>query len=282
VLTLAAAGAGALLLAFVAVYSGIYNVAATEQHMQWTYSALETAMRQSVRLRARKVTVPSDLDDHRRVVRGALCFRDKCVQCHGAPGVAQGDIGKGMQPLPGPLVDALQRWNARELYWVTRNGIRMSGMPAWEFRLADDDLWDLVALLQRLPRLSAQDYQALTVQGAVGPGPQGSASCGAAAGPPPTGQQGGDVRRGARALYQYACAACHTIPGIAGSRPHVGPPLEGMARRALIAGKLANTPDNMVRWLRHTREVDPLSAMPEMGVGEQDARDMAAYLSNLH
>ena len=54
-----------------------------------------------------------------------------------------------------------------------------------------------------------------------------------------------------------------------------------MARRSLIGGKLANTPDNMVRWLRHTREVDPLTAMPDMGVSERDARDISAYLATL-
>ena len=114
-------------------------------------------MRQSVRLRARGIDEPA-LDDERMVLRGAACFRDKCVQCHGAPGVAQGDIGKSMQPLPGPLVDARQHWSARELYWVTRHGIKMSGMPAWEYRLAEDELWAVVAFLQRLPDLNAAQY----------------------------------------------------------------------------------------------------------------------------
>jgi cytochrome c2 len=89
------------------------------------------------------------------------------------------------------------------------------------------------------------------------------------------------VRRGERALYQYACNACHTIPGITGSFPNVGPPLAGIASRSLIAGKLDNTPDNMVRWLLHTKEVAPQSAMPQMGVSEHDARDIAAYLGTL-
>jgi cytochrome c1 len=68
---------------------------------------------------------------------------------------------------------------------------------------------------------------------------------------------------------------------VTSSSPHVGPPLAGIAGRTLIAGKLANTPDNMVRWLRHTKEVDPMTAMPELGVTEQDARDIAAYLATL-
>ncbi|RZA13030.1 MAG: c-type cytochrome, partial [Proteobacteria bacterium] len=91
-----------------------------------------------------------------------------------------------------------------------------------------------------------------------------------------------DMARGKRALYQYACNACHTIPGVTGSAPNVGPPLASMAKRQVIGGKLANTPDNMVRWLRHTREVDPLTAMPNMGMSERDARDVAAYLATLN
>ena len=86
-LGLAGAAAGALV-----VYGGLYDVAATQQHFQPVYSLLETAMHQSVRMRARNIEPPR-LDDERLVMRGAACFRDKCVQCHGAPGVAQGDIG---------------------------------------------------------------------------------------------------------------------------------------------------------------------------------------------
>lgn len=281
--TLAIAALAGAVGAAAVIYSGIYNVAATRQHQQWVYTLLEDAMRQSVRLRARRIDTPPDLaTSDRRLVQGAACFRDKCVQCHGAPGVAQGDIGKSMQPLPGPLADANQRWNARELYWLTRHGIKMSGMPAWEFRLSDDELWNVVALLQRLPDLTPQQYAVLASAPPlqVAPGGSASASCGrrneAAALDTP-----GDIRRGEAALYQYACNACHTIPGITGSRANVGPPLEGIARRTLIAGKLDNTPHNMVRWLMHTKEVAPQSAMPQMGLSERDAKDIAAYLGTL-
>jgi mono/diheme cytochrome c family protein len=259
----AAAGAAAV------VYGGLYNVAATSQHTQPVHTLLETAMRQSVRLRARAVEVPR-LDDPQLVLRGAACFRDKCQQCHGGPGTAQGDIGKSMQPLPGPLVDARHHWKARELYWVTKHGIKMSGMPAWEYRLAEEDLWAVVAFLERLPDLTAREYAEHTGSKATC-GPGEASKAGAL----------GDARRGARALHQYACNACHSVPGITGSLVQVGPPLDGIARRTLIGGRLANTPDNMVRWLRHTHEVDPRTAMPEMGLTEQDARDIAAYLSTL-
>ena len=274
--TVAAMLLGGVLVAAAVVYGGLYNVAASTQHLQPTFTVMETAMRQSVRLRARTIDVPP-LADEQMVLRGAGCFRDKCVQCHGAPGVAQGDIGKSMQPLPGPLVDARRYWQPRELYWVTRHGIKMSGMPAWDRRLTEAELWSVVAFMQRLPDLSAQQYAEVVARAPAAP------SCGASlpgAVLPPL--LAGDARRGRQALFQYACNACHSIPGVTGSKAQVGPPLEGIAGRSLIAGKLANTPDNMVLWLRKTQEVKPLTAMPQLGLTEQDARDIAAYLATLH
>lgn len=66
------------------------------------------------------------------------------------------------------------------------------------------------------------------------------------------------------------------------SRTRRSAPLSGMARRTRIAGVLDNTPQNMEYWLRETQSIKPGTAMPSMGVGEQDARDMAAYLQTLH
>lgn len=72
------------------------------------------------------------------------------------------------------------------------------------------------------------------------------------------------------------------MPGVTGSSTRVGPPLDGFVSRALVAGKLPRTTDNIVRWLRHTQQVKPGTAMPTLGVTEQDARDMAAYLETLY
>jgi cytochrome c len=89
---------------------------------------------------------------------------------------------------------------------------------------------------------------------------------------------GGGPEHGRRALEQYGCGSCHAIPGIPRARGRVGPPLEGLALRGYLAGRLTNEPQNLIRWIRHPREVDPDTAMPELGVSERDARDMAAYL----
>ena len=298
--------AAALLLAALAgaalvIYTGVYNVSATRQHTQWVYSLLDTALRQSVRRQARDIS-PPPLDDAARIQRGAACFQANCVQCHGAPGVAAGDIGKSMQPVPGPLVNALQRWQPREIYWITRHGIKMSGMPAWEFRLQDNVLWDIVAFVNYLPELTPQAYADITQASAL---PRATAIWQASsAGPAVAGCDGvvasravaadsssvalvstglaqGSIERGRQALYQYACNACHTIPGVTSSFPNVGQPLQGLASRSLIAGRLANTPQNMKLWVQHPKSVKPLTAMPDMGVSDAHAADIVAYLATL-
>lgn len=92
---------------------------------------------------------------------------------------------------------------------------------------------------------------------------------------------GGDPSRGRAAISRYGCATCHTIPGIRGADALVGPPLNQMASRSYIAGVLPNTPDNMIRWLKNPPQIDHLTVMPNLGVSEQDARDMAGYLYTL-
>src|SRR5512133_2351545 len=82
---------------------------------------------------------------------------------------------------------------------------------------------------------------------------------------------GGNPEQGRERIRRYGCDACHTIPGIATARGLVGPPLTGIAARVYIAGRLPNTPDNLVAWIEHPHQVDPKTAMPELGIGEQDA-----------
>jgi cytochrome c1 len=264
-LLLAVAGGAAF------VASGFYDISVTAQHTQPVYSLLELTMARSVKLRARDVAVPP-LGAQEQVLRGAACYRDKCLQCHGGPGMAQGDMGLSMQPLPGPLVDAAARWKARELYWITRDGIKMSGMPAWRYRLSEDDLWAVVAFLQRLPQLPPQAFQSAMASAAP-----------ACTGPPADeALRPPDAERGKLALHQHACTACHVIPGVAGADVHVGPPLSGLARRELLAGAVPNTPEQLVRWIRNPQAIDPGTAMPMLGVSEASARDMAAYLATLY
>lgn len=91
----------------------------------------------------------------------------------------------------------------------------------------------------------------------------------------------GDASRGASVINTVGCGACHDIPGINGAKGVVGPPLTAWARRSFIAGKLPNSPDNLIRWVRDPHEIEPGTAMPDLDLTEQQARDVAAYLYTL-
>lgn len=97
---------------------------------------------------------------------------------------------------------------------------------------------------------------------------------------PATGQAA-DRFAEAKTIIGAQCAACHTVPGVSGAYGDIGPSLKGIAKRQVIAGKLANSPDNMVRWLMHPQKVSPGTAMPEMGLTQDQARKIAAYLYTL-
>lgn len=92
---------------------------------------------------------------------------------------------------------------------------------------------------------------------------------------------GGSAERGAQVIARYDCGSCHVIPGIDGAAGMVGPPLLWFARRTFIAGELPNTPANLIRWVRNPPSVEPGTAMPVLGLNEQQARDVAAYLYTL-
>ena len=92
---------------------------------------------------------------------------------------------------------------------------------------------------------------------------------------------GGNPDRGALAIRQYGCASCHTVPGVPGARGNVGPALGGISGRPYIAGVITNSPDNLIRWIQHPQQIDPLTAMPDVGVNQAVARDIASYLYTL-
>jgi cytochrome c2 len=89
---------------------------------------------------------------------------------------------------------------------------------------------------------------------------------------------GADPQRGRVLLQQYGCGTCHTVPGIRGATGKVGPRLDRLVEQIYVAGVLPNTPENLSYWISRPRDVDPRTAMPELGVSEKDARDIAAYL----
>ena len=96
------------------------------------------------------------------------------------------------------------------------------------------------------------------------------------------GMTGGNPGNGRHLLYSYGCGSCHKIPGVGEADGTIGPPLGGVGSRMYIAGLQQNTLENLVRWIAQPQEVQPGNAMPDLGVTEEQARDIAAYLYTLH
>jgi len=222
-------------------------------------------MERSIAVRARRIEVPQ-LDDAARA-RGFALYRDHCLRCHGAPGVAPEPFALGLLPVPENLTLVARKRSAAEIYWTVRNGLKMTGMPAWQYRLDEGAMWDVVAFVKKLPQLSPADYAALK--------PAARKADESAADTP-------DAERGKKALQQYACVTCHEIPGAVGSNSPVGPSLKHVASRTFIAGVLPNTRENMARWIAAPQEVKPGNAMPDLAVRVRDANDIAAYLATLN
>lgn len=97
----------------------------------------------------------------------------------------------------------------------------------------------------------------------------------------PSRVEGGDPERGRLLTQQYQCAACHFIPEVQGTNGDAGPSLQYMGRLSYIAGSIPNQPENMVRFLQNPPAVKPGTLMPALGISEQEARHMAAFMYTL-
>jgi len=97
----------------------------------------------------------------------------------------------------------------------------------------------------------------------------------------PTADDTGDVARGRELIREYGCAACHAVPGVPVAHGSVGPPLANYGERQTVAGRLPNTPENLLAWIRSPQTIDPGNVMPNLGVTALDAADIGAYLFSL-
>jgi mono/diheme cytochrome c family protein len=155
-------GALALLTcaAVVAIYAGLYNVAADVPHTQPVYWLLDTIRQRSVIARARDLVVPNDLDDANRISRGAGQYAEMCSGCHLAPGMKRTEVSRGLYPRAPELRHGSDLTPA-EQFWIVKHGVKMTGMPAWGITHNDELLWDVVAFVRKLPELTAEQYEAL-------------------------------------------------------------------------------------------------------------------------
>ena len=147
----------AVIAALAITFSGAYNVAANVPDAGIVSWLLSTNMQRSVMRQARQIDAPPQLTDE-QARQGLRIYKETCVYCHGAPGKDPGDIGKGLNPEPPYLPDTAGRWTDAQLFWIVKNGIKMTGMASYGSVHNDDEIWALVAFVQRLPHMTPEQY----------------------------------------------------------------------------------------------------------------------------
>ena len=162
VFSLAVTIALAVIGGLIFIYSGVFDIAASDPHWPITRWVFETARTRSIKAHAAGIQAPPGLDDPGKLLIGTEHFAAHCAVCHGAPGVPKGDIGRGLYPPPPDLAKAVPLYSPAELFWILKHGIKMTGMPAWSDH-SDEELWATVALLEKLPGMSEQDYARLVM-----------------------------------------------------------------------------------------------------------------------
>jgi mono/diheme cytochrome c family protein len=144
-------------------FGGFFNVAASEPNPGIVNWALVKVRMASVEHHAREAAAVN-LDDPETVRSGARAFATRgCINCHGAPGVNWQKFSEGLQPDPPDLKDIVKEREPAELFWVVKNGIKMTGMPSFGATgVADNEIWTIIAFIKKLPNVSEADFKAWT------------------------------------------------------------------------------------------------------------------------
>lgn len=144
-----------------AAWFGVYNMSAADPHWGITFTVIQEVRDRSIVVHSRGIRVPS-MNDPRLDKEGAEHYHESCRLCHGAPGSSRSDFANGLYPFPQRLHnDEVQARKDGELFWIVKNGLKMTGMPSFGILHGDEDIWGLVAFLRRLPKLEVEEYNAL-------------------------------------------------------------------------------------------------------------------------
>lgn len=141
------------------IWSGIYNVGADSPHWTVTRKLIGQVRERSIALRSADIKPPA-LNDPAMIKQGAEHYSHMCTACHLAPGKAETGLRRGLYPRPPNLTRFAPR--PAEAFWIIQHGLKMTAMPAWGETLNDQEIWSLVAYLQKQPKMSVAEYRQLT------------------------------------------------------------------------------------------------------------------------
>ena len=140
------------------IFAGVYNIGADAPHYRPVYFALEQLRDRAITHHARNIVVPADLNSPARLATGAGLYTEMCTGCHLGPGLEKTEMSQGLYP-QAPELARGQDQSAAEQFWTIKHGIKLSAMPAWGRTHDDQLIWDMVAFVRSLPKMTPEQYK---------------------------------------------------------------------------------------------------------------------------
>jgi cytochrome c553 len=240
---------------FLGAASGIIPIKASSGHWAITKWFLQFSKQRSVATQTLGMESPP-LDDPDLVLKGAGAYDLNCRACHGSPSFPYPRVAQHMTPRPPYLASTIGNWETGELFYIVKHGIKFTGMPAWPARGRDDEVWAMVAFLQKFSSLNNDEYRRL-VHGEVNVNEEAMSI-------------GGLERREPRAVATN-CARCHGVDGL-GRGSGAFPGLAGQEVRYLELSMLA-----YAKGERHSGIMEPIAG----GLSVEEMGELARYYSGL-
>lgn len=140
------------------IYTGVYNIGADAPHSRLMYGLLQKLRDNSVARQSRGIAVPRDLNDPKRIAAGAGLYQEMCTGCHLGPGLEKSEMSQGLYPA-APEFARGDDLSPAEQFWTIKHGVKLSAMPAWGKTHSDELIWDMVAFIRQLPKVTPEQYK---------------------------------------------------------------------------------------------------------------------------
>lgn len=149
----------ALIIVLIVMWTGAYDFASSAKHPGVVRSAIDRTFRNWVESGASELSAPNFSQQQLR--EGAREFMEYCVHCHGAPGEKAAEWSTGMSPNPPEIAHIAEEWTPEQIFFIVKNGIRMSGMPPFGDTESDQTIWNIAGFVKQIPALGPEGYRRL-------------------------------------------------------------------------------------------------------------------------
>jgi mono/diheme cytochrome c family protein len=144
---------------YIYIESGAYDISQTTPHNSLTEWAIKKTKHNSIDKAMESVVVPNNLGDSSMIIDGFRMYDHMCKMCHGAPGGRAEEMAEGLYPEPPLMYKKKKQEDPKEIFWITKNGIKMTSMPAYGPTHADERIWVVTAFVTgKLNKMTAEEY----------------------------------------------------------------------------------------------------------------------------